>query len=137
MHKPEKKIVKSTNTLQQSHSLTVQCGQDLHVFGVEEGERVLSDVEVGQVREEVIAHQEPHQHPVINDLLKVIAKRYLILEKRMQHTDDHNNLYTRVHVYCRRKHALSQKTTELACTVHLYKYSAQTATKVCDQFEVR
>lgn len=34
----------------------------------------LSDVHVGKVGEEVISDEESHQHPVINDLLKVIAK---------------------------------------------------------------
>ena len=34
----------------------------------------LLDVHVGQVRDEVVANKKSHQHPVINDLLKVISK---------------------------------------------------------------
>ena len=34
----------------------------------------LSDVHVGKVGEEIVSDEESHQHPVINDPLKVKAK---------------------------------------------------------------
>ena len=34
----------------------------------------LSNVHVGEMGEEVVADEEPHQHPVVNDPLKVVLK---------------------------------------------------------------
>ena len=39
----------------------------------------LSDVHVGYVGQEVVAHEETHQDPVINDLLEIVVKWQLIL----------------------------------------------------------
>ena len=44
-------------------------------------EQYLSDVHVGQVRYEVIPHQEPHQDPVVDDVLQVVGKRELTLAR--------------------------------------------------------
>ena len=40
----------------------------------------MSDVHVGKVGDEIIPHEEPHQNPVVYDVLKVIAKWKLVLE---------------------------------------------------------
>ena len=39
----------------------------------------LSNVHVWKVREKIVADKEPHQHPVIDDPLKVKTKRELVL----------------------------------------------------------
>ena len=42
----------------------------------------LSNVHVGKVRQKIVADQEPHQYPVIDDPLKIISKRELVLGQR-------------------------------------------------------
>lgn len=50
-------------------------GQHLRVGAVQHRQRAIRDVQVGQVRYEVVAHQEAHQHPVVDDLLHVELER--------------------------------------------------------------
>ena len=51
------------------HTLIVSDSCTVYTLGL-----YLSDVHVGKVGEEVVSDEESHQHPVINDPLKVIAK---------------------------------------------------------------
>ena len=65
---------------------TVQCGQNLHIGPPEYGQGLFMNVNVRQVRDEVVTHQKPHQHPVINDVLQVVLERQRLL-KRQKITD--------------------------------------------------
>ena len=59
--------------------LTPERGQHTDVGAVEQRQSVVVDVQVRQVRDEVVAHQETHQDPVVDDPLQVIFKGDLFL----------------------------------------------------------
>lgn len=54
--------------------LTPELGQHADVGAVKQRQSVVVDVQVRQVRDEVIAHQEAHQDPVVDDPLQVVLK---------------------------------------------------------------
>ena len=67
--------------------VTIELRQDTLVSLPEQGQTLVVNMHVGQVWDEIIAHQEAHQHPVIYDALQIISKCKLVL----QHTQV--NLY--------------------------------------------
>ncbi len=50
-------------------NFTIKCWEDLHVGLPQHGQRLLVDVNGGQMRDEIIAHQETHHNPIIYDIL--------------------------------------------------------------------
>ena len=59
--------------------LTVEGGQHLFVGVPQPGEALRVDVEVWEMRDEVVANEEPHQHPVVYDVLQTELKGQLRL----------------------------------------------------------
>ena len=57
-----------------SSTLTIQRGQDLHVGFPQQRQSIVVDVQVGQMGNEVVANQEAHQDPVIDDVLQAVLK---------------------------------------------------------------
>lgn len=62
--------------------LTPNRGQHFDVGPVEQGQGVLVNVQMRQMRDEIVPHQETHQDPVVYDPLQIVLERDLLLGER-------------------------------------------------------
>jgi len=66
---------------------TIKCRQDGLVGLPEQWQTVLMDVNMWQVRYEIIADEKPHQNPVIDNSLQTVVE----LQPRLNQTPTHKS----------------------------------------------
>lgn len=76
MHKAagHNNVCKCVGNLLVGVALTPELGQHADVGAVKQRQSVVVDVQVRQVRDEVVAHQEAHQDPVVDDPFQVVLE---------------------------------------------------------------
>lgn len=60
--------------------VSIEPGQHIHIRFVQNRQCVRTDVQVRQMRNEIVAHHKAHENPIVNDVLNIVAETDFIFD---------------------------------------------------------